>query len=55
MFFFISGAIGFVTIFDQAFVQSIKSWQGEHVYVVSILKDRNVVVWHRTMDINLPR
>ena len=33
---------GSLTIFDQAsFVKSIKSWQGEHVFVVSSLKGKN--------------
>ena len=45
-----------MNIFDEEFVKSIKSRQGEHVFVVSFLKGqklckgRDVVVWLRTMD-----
>ena len=41
--YFLSFTFGAVTIFDQAFVKSIKSRQGEHVFVASFLKGKNFV------------
>ena len=40
----ISVTFGAVAIFDQAFVKSIKSCVGEHVFVVSFLKGKNFVI-----------
>ena len=40
LFSLISFTFGAVIIFDQAFVKSIKSWQGKHVFVVIFLKGK---------------
>ena len=45
LYFLISVTFGAVTIFDQAFVKSIKSWQGEFVFNVSFLKGESFVRW----------